>query len=136
MSRKLAREMAVKFLFQMEARGEDYRDMVDDFLEDNPLKEGDERFFRDNIEGTVANLKEIDGLIERKLVNWTISRIPKVNLAVLRNAIYELMYREDIPVSVSINEAVDLAKRFGDEESGVFVNGILGTLVRDREISR
>lgn len=136
MSRKLAREMAVKFLFQVEARGEDYRDMVDDFLEDNPLKEQDKRFFRDNIEGAMTKLKEIDGLIESKLVNWTISRIPKVNLAVLRNAVYELIYRDDIPVSVSINEAVDLAKRFGDEEAGVFVNGILGNLVRDREISR
>jgi N utilization substance protein B len=136
MSRKNARELVVKFLFQMEAREDDYKVLVEDFLEDNHMKAEDERFFMENVEGTVKNLKEIDSLIQSKLVKWTINRIPKVDLAVLRNAIYELIYRADIPVSVSINEAVDIAKKYGDDESGVFVNGILGNLVREKNINR
>lgn len=136
MSRKNARELVVKFLFQMEAREDDYKVLVEDFLEDNHMKAEDERFFMENVEGTVKNLKEIDSLIQSKLVKWTINRIPKVDLAVLRNAIYELIYRTDIPVSVSINEAVDIAKKYGDDESGVFVNGILGNLVREKNINR
>ncbi|MDD2574140.1 MAG: transcription antitermination factor NusB [Firmicutes bacterium] len=134
MSRKRARELAVQFLFQMEVRKEDHVGLMEDFLEDYPMQEEDMRFFRENIEGTVKNLRDIDILISGKLKNWTLERLPGVDLAVLRNALYEIMYRDDIPIKVSINEAVDLAKKFSDSESGVFVNGILGNLVREHDL--
>ncbi|MGI6703374.1 MAG: transcription antitermination factor NusB [Clostridia bacterium] len=134
MSRKRARELAVQFLFQMQLRKEEHTGLMEDFLEDYPMQEEDMRFFRENIEGTVQNLREIDALISGKLKNWTLDRIPGVDLAVLRNAIYEIMYRDDIPIKVSINEAVDLAKKFSDVDSGVFVNGILGNIVREHDM--
>ncbi|HOO12080.1 MAG TPA: transcription antitermination factor NusB [Bacillota bacterium] len=134
MSRKKTRELVVQFLFLLQMRKEDYTGLMEDFFEQNPMQEEDKEFFRENIEGTVQNLDRIDRLISRKLKNWTIDRIPGVDLAVLRNAIYEIMYRDDIPVKVSINEAVELAKKYSDEESGVFVNGILGNLVREHNM--
>jgi N utilization substance protein B len=134
MSRKKTRELVVQFLFLLQMRKEDYTSLMEDFFEQNPMQEEDKEFFRENIEGTVQNLDRIDRLISRKLKNWTIDRIPGVDLAVLRNAIYEIMYRDDIPVKVSINEAVELAKKYSDEESGVFVNGILGNLVREHNM--
>lgn len=134
MSRKKTRELVVQFLFLLQMRKEDYAGLMEDFFEQNPMQEEDKEFFRENIEGTVKNLDRIDRLISGKLKNWTIDRIPGVDLAVLRNAIYEIMYRDDIPVKVSINEAVELAKKYSDEELGVFVNGILGNLVREHNM--
>lgn len=134
MSRKKARELVVQFLFQMEIRQEEHTVLIQDFIEDNPMQEEDIRFFRENIDGTVTNLDRIDRLIGDKLKNWTLDRIPGVDLAVLRNALYEILYRDDIPVKVSINEAVDLAKKYSDAESGVFVNGVLGNIVREHNL--
>ena len=131
MSRKKTRELIVQFLFQMELRKENHISLMEQFLVDYPMKKEDIRFFRENIEGTMKNIEDIDIQISVKLKNWTIDRLPGVDLAVLRNAIYEIMYRTDIPVKVSINEAVDLAKRFGNTDSGMFVNGILGNIVRE-----
>lgn len=132
MSRKKSRERAVQFLFQMELRKGDYAELMEEFLEDYPMRKEDIRFFRENIEGTIQNLCVIDSLISKKLKNWTLDRIPGVDLAVLRNAVFEIIYRDDIPIKVSINEAIDLAKKFSDGDSGVFVNGILGSIVRER----
>ena len=72
------------------------------------------------------SLKEIDEIIEEKATDWTIDRISKMDLPILRVAIFEIKHREDIPVGVSINEAVELAKKFSGEESGKFINGLLG----------
>jgi N utilization substance protein B len=134
MSRKKTRELVMQFLFQMEVRKEDHAGLIEDFIEQNPMQEDDMRYFRENIEGTVNHIDSIDAMISAKLKNWTIDRIPGVDLAILRNAIYEIMYRDDVPVKVAINEAVDLAKKFSDAESGVFVNGILGNLVREHNL--
>jgi N utilization substance protein B len=134
MSRKKTRELIVRFLFQMEARREEYSGLLEVFMDENPMETADRQFFKENIQGTVKNLDEIDGIIRGKLKNWTLDRIPWVDLAILRNALYEILYRDDIPVKVSINEAVDLAKKYGDPESGVFVNGILGNIVREHKL--
>jgi len=134
MSRKKTRELVMQFLFQMEIRQEGYAGLIEDFIEQNPMQEEDMRYFKENIEGTVNHLDSIDAMISAKLKNWTLDRIPGVDLAILRNAIFEIMYRDDVPVKVAINEAVDLAKKFSDAESGVFVNGILGNLVREHNL--
>ncbi len=80
--------------------------------------------------GAEEHIEELDALIDAHSHNWSKNRISRVSLAVLRLAIYEMRYREDIPVSVSINEAVELAKKFGGEEDSSFVNGVLGSISR------
>lgn len=134
MSRRNAREAVVKFLFQMEARKEDYKELLEQFIEDNEINLQEEHFFRQNVEGVVNHLEQIDDLIQSKLIKWTTHRLPGVDLAVLRNALYEILYQEDIPISVTINEAVEIAKNYSNEDSGAFVNGILGNIVRERNL--
>ena len=77
------------------------------------------------------SLKEIDEIIETKAKSWTIDRIAKMDLPILRVAIFEIKHREDIPVGVSINEAVELAKKFGSDDSAKFINGLLGQVVEN-----
>lgn len=81
--------------------------------------------------GTVEHLDEIDALIESKLKNWKLSRISKVSLSILRMAVYELKYLADVPSSVTINEAVELAKQYASEDDYSFVNGVLGNIAKE-----
>ncbi|MBE6752326.1 MAG: transcription antitermination factor NusB [Ruminococcaceae bacterium] len=76
------------------------------------------------------NFEKIDETIEGSLVNWSLQRLPKVSLAVLRLAVAEILYNEDVPVSVSVNEAVEIAKTFGSEEDASYINGVLSTIVK------
>lgn len=79
---------------------------------------------------TVENVEEIDSKIQEFAVGWTLSRITKVSLSILRIAICEILYMDDIPVSVSINEAVELAKQYAGKEDSAFINGVLGSISR------
>ena len=126
MNRKLAREMAVCFLFQVEFQKENIKEQVEDFLDSYGDVKYDKDYFLEAINGVLNSLKEIDEIIEEKAKGWTIDRIAKMDLPILRVAIFEIRHREDIPVSVSINEAVELAKKFSSEESSRFINGLLG----------
>ncbi len=87
-------------------------------------------FAKQLYEGVKNNSEELDASISEFLSGWKINRISKVNLAVLRLAVYEIKYVEDVPVSVAINEAVELAKTYSSKEDGAFVNGILGSFAR------
>jgi len=82
-------------------------------------------FSEELVLGVCGHLRELDSLIGKASKNWRLERIAKVDRSILRLAVYELLYRDDIPPKVSINEAVDLGKKFGTEESGAFINGIL-----------
>lgn len=124
-SRKLAREMAVEFLFQIEFQKEDIKEQVEDFLDSLEQENFDKDYFFEIVNGVLNCQEEIDQMISSKAKGWTIERIAKVDLAILRVAIYEIKHREDIPLSVSINEAVEIAKKFGTDESGKFINGLL-----------
>lgn len=145
MSRRLARESAIQFLFSTDFnRNENLDDMLKDFYEsrdgaseDMPqdsLSRNDIRFAEEIIRGTIENLEKIDGLIQANTTGWTKDRIAKVDLAILRLALYEILFREDIPGSVAINEAIELAKKYSTDESGGFVNGVLGKIVRETEV--
>lgn len=141
MSRKLAREIGIKLLYQL-----DFEDMkisqetdviIKGFLEalsDETTLKGfdndDATYINNVIDGTISNLDKIDETIEKYSKEWTINRIAKVDLAILRLAIYEILFRSDIPKEVSINEAVELAKKYGSEDSKAFINGILGNVVK------
>jgi len=125
-NRKMAREMAVRFLFQIEFQKNNIKEQVENFIDSVEIEDYDKDYFLEIINGVINSLKEIDEIIESKAKGWTMERIAKMDLPILRVAIYEMKHREDIPVGVSINEAVELAKKFGTDDSSRFINGLLG----------
>ncbi|WP_371018272.1 transcription antitermination factor NusB [Pseudalkalibacillus sp. JSM 102089] len=128
MKRRHAREKAIQVLFQIDVTDTDPREALQHVLNE---EEGDE-FLSELVFGTLENLERIDEVIKENLVNWTFNRIGNVDRSVLRMASYEMVVRDDIPVNVSLNEAVELAKLFGGEESGRFVNGVLSKIIQKR----
>jgi len=126
--RKLAREMAVCFLFQVEFQKENVKEQVEDFIESYGESNYDKDYFLEIINGVLNSLKEIDEVIDNNAKDWSIDRIAKMDLPILRVAIYEMKHREDIPIGVSINEAVELAKKYGSDDSAKFINGLLGQI--------
>ncbi len=125
MTRNDARELLMQLMFQMWVR-DDYSDEIRDaFLEEH--KTGGQREYIERVlAGAVENLEDIDAKLDDISDKWKTSRMSNVDLTVLRIAAAEILYAEDIPSAVSINEAVRIAKKYGTDESGRFVNGILG----------
>lgn len=121
MKRRMAREKALQAMYQIDMSGVDSAEALENVLED----ENPDEFLQQLVEGTIANLQEIDQEISKHLERWSIDRLAKVDVNILRIGVYELMYSEDAPQNVVINEAIEIAKRFGDEKSSKFVNGIL-----------
>lgn len=132
MSRKTARETVMKYTYQMEASGEFKLDKLQYILESEGLDGPDSSFVRKSLEKMVENINDIDHSIESHLENWKMERIPKVDLAILRVAVNEINNMDEIPDSVAINEAVDMAKEYSTAESYKFINGVLGTYFRSR----
>jgi N utilization substance protein B len=102
--------------------------MVEHFCETFRPSKKSEPFFLKLVNGVLETRVEIDALIERFSKNWKINRMSCVDRNVMRIAVYELLYCQDIPAKVSINEAVDVGKKFGTEESGAFINGIMDSI--------
>jgi len=123
--RTRARELALQFLYQWDQRGEEVLEALDGFLTNGDSSPSVQDFARDLIRGVMANIATIDAKIVEVAQNWDIHRMAVVDRNVLRLAAYELIFLPDIPPKVSINEAIDLAKKFSTAESGAFVNGIL-----------
>jgi len=90
--------------------------------------EQDKEYIHNIIEGVMKEVSAIDQYIIKNSKDWTIDRMSRIDLAIMRVAIFEILYREDIPASVSINEAVELAKKYSHEDAGSFINGILGSI--------
>lgn len=124
MNRHTAREKAFKILFQLDINDNDPVEAMEAFLE---TTESD-AFLTTLVQGIAANKSEIDNIIAANLEKWTLERIASVEKTILRIAVYEMKYLDDIPVNVSINEAVELAHHYGDEKSGKFVNGVLSKI--------
>lgn len=132
MSRKSARITAFSLLYQMNATKEHAEETLALFYEENPdLPDTDKEYIENVVVGSSQHLEEIDGLIEKNLKNWTLQRVAKVNLALLRLGVYEMLYRPDIPVSVTVNEVVELSKTYDDEKGSKFVNGVLGSISKE-----
>lgn len=131
--RRDGRIIAVQILYTSEVQGKKPLDLLDEglcLIEDGPLSD----FSLAAVRGVQDNQEKIDECLQSISENWTLSRMPMVDLAVLRLAAYEILFSGDVPVSVAINEAVELAKAFGGEdESPRFVNGVLGRLARKLE---
>lgn len=130
MGRKQAREGTMKLLYQM-AVNEDFSDeAMDIYFTEYTFDELEKEYILDAVNQIKENMDSIDTYIEKHLEGWNINRIAKVDLAVLRIAVYEIIYRKDIPVQVSINEAIEIVKKYSTDESFKFINGVLGGLVR------
>ena len=128
-TRRENRVAAMQFLYMREVnRGDRISDALEAFYEtkDNPREYY--RFTEELVAGVEAHQAEIDKIIKECATNWTLERIARVDLAILRLAIFELLHREDIPPIVSINEAIDLAKTFSSGESRRFINGVLDSV--------
>ncbi|NLY44538.1 MAG: transcription antitermination factor NusB [Tissierella sp.] len=136
MGRKVAREGAMRLLFQMELN-EDYSDEAKSiFLENFEYDETETKYINESFVSIMENREMIDKYIEDNLEGWSIYRLAKVDLAVLRIAIYEILFRKDIPVEVSINEAIEIVKKYSSYDSFKFINGVLGGFVRGLEDKR
>lgn len=132
MSRRKAREAALQTLFQLDFNRIDREEALQAvYYERDDIQEPAKNYAQHLVEGALEKMTEIDKVISGATTDWKIERMPGVDRNILRLAIYELKYgSEKLPPNVVINEAVELAKLFGTEESGRFVNGILGSLVK------
>ena len=130
--RRLARELAIQFLYQCDMGGGEPEDELRLFwLTQNEVNDTVRAFATELIRGYLANRMAVDENIRKYTEHWELHRIAAVDRNILRLAIYEMVCRDDIPPVVSINEAVDIAKKFSTHESGAFVNGILDRLKAD-----
>jgi N utilization substance protein B len=131
MKRRKAREHALQILFQLDIRKEKPSAAVlKRFWVEYPPDEEIKSFSEELVKGTYKHLARINDLIHQCAKNWSLDRMAVVDRNVLRMAVYEILFRMDIPTSVSINEAIEIAKKFGTDESGAFVNGILDRVAR------
>ncbi|NEY20079.1 transcription antitermination factor NusB [Bacillus ginsengihumi] len=121
MKRRTAREKALQALFQIDMNQSTPEEAIENVLH----HQEHDPYLSDLVEGTYAHIKEIDALISDHLDKWSIDRLAKVDLNILRLAVYELKYVEDVPANVAINEALEVSKRFADERSSKFINGVL-----------
>lgn len=130
MTRRAAREEAFKVIFQVDLGKNPWTEALSRILNDLSLSEESRLFFKQLVEGTMTHLTEIDAEISKYAQDWKLDRMLSTDRNILRMSIYELKYQKDIPAGVTVNEAVELAKIYGDEDSGRFINGILGNIIR------
>lgn len=132
MTRREIRECIFCLLFQFHFyEGEEFAEQMTNFLTEKKLSETDEMEIREKIDRLTGKLSDIDEKIAANAKGWKLERIAKAELAILRLAVFEALYDENVPVGVAINEAVELAKMYGEENGYVFVNGILGKIVNE-----
>lgn len=133
MKRSAIRELAFRLIYSLEIQKlEDIEEQVELYLECNEVEENEAKeYIKDAVFGIKQNINEIQGLIEKNLkADWRIDRISKIDLSLLKLAIYEIKYKK-IPYKVAINECLELAKKYGEETSKNFVNGILASVVKE-----
>jgi N utilization substance protein B len=123
--RRKARELALMLLYELDFRPGDLSAVLREFWRDRAAPPDVRAFAEALVRGTAERCAELDGVIQTNAAHWSLARIAPVERNILRLAAYELLYRDDIPERVAINEAIELAKLYGSEESGAFVNGIL-----------
>jgi N utilization substance protein B len=126
--RRLSRELALKVLFQIDLVNTNMEEALKYNFESNELSKEVKEFTIILVRGVISNLAEIDKEIKSYTNNWSLERITNIDRNILRIAIYEILYIDNIPKSVSINEAVELAKKYSTKSSFSFVNGVLGKI--------
>ena len=132
MKRRRSREYALQILFQLELTGNKLSDQVfDEFWEDNKEEDDVKKFTHDIVSSTLENLDTIDLAIQKAAEHWVIERMAAIDRNILRAATYEILYRADIPASVAINEALEVAKKYSTIDSAPFINGILDKIAAE-----
>ena len=135
MKRSAIREIAFRLIYSLEIqKPENLEEQIELYFECNDVEENEAKeYIKDAIFGIKQNINEIQGLIEKNLkADWKIDRISKIDLSLLKLAIYEIKYKK-IPYKVAINECLELSKKYGEESSKNFVNGILASVVKEIE---
>jgi N utilization substance protein B len=136
MQRSAMRELAFKLIYEIEIKKQSEEDDLDIFLENNDILDQNViEYLKDIKEGIEKNSEEINNLIVNNLKdNWSLNRISKINLSLIKLAIYEMVYK-NLPYKVAINEVVELAKKYADESAPVFINGILASVVKEKNLN-
>ncbi|AIQ42555.1 transcription antitermination factor NusB [Paenibacillus sp. FSL R7-0297] len=146
MKRRLAREIIVQSLYQMEMNDVEVTEAVEMLIEEAADENETERVITDETElkayviahvnGVWEHKMAIDDMLEHYLKGWQMSRLSRVDRQILRLATFEMIFASDVPAKVAVNEAIDLAKHFGTDDSGKFVNGVLGKMIQDVDTLR
>lgn len=132
MTRREVREQMFVLLFQKEFYGKkEFEEQLESYFLTHDVEEKDKSYMLERLENISGHLAEIDAAISQYSKGWKIDRIGKEELAILRLAVYEAVYDEDIPVGVAVNEAVELGKKYGAEGGAAFINGMLGNIVNE-----
>lgn len=134
MSRRELREQIFKLLFRIEFNSEEeMKTQCELFFEDpeRAFDEEDTKYIQEKYDSIYSKLNEIDGLIDSKAKGWSSDRMGKVELTIIRLAVFEIMFDDDVPSKVAINEAVELAKKFGQDKSSGFINAVLAKFVEE-----
>lgn len=136
MQRSAMRELAFKLVYELEVQKEISADQLDIFIENNEITNGNVvEYLKDIKAGIEKNSEEINKLIMSNLKeNWSLNRISKINLSLIKLAIYEMLYQK-LPYKIAINEVVELAKKYADESAPVFINGILASIVKEKNLN-
>jgi len=136
MQRSAMRELAFKLVYEIEVQKDTQEDCLDIFVENNEIEDENViAYLKDIKEGISKNQEEINKLIVDNLRdNWSLNRISKINLSLIKVAIYEMLYK-GLPYKVAINEVVELAKKYADESAPVFINGILASVVKEKGLN-
>ncbi len=132
-SRHLARTLAMQSLYEWDFRGGSLKEITDYIICEFGRGINSTDFTQRLVYGTKKNLKEIDKIIQKCAPEWPLDQIAKIDKAIMRVGIFELLFSSEVPPKVAINEAVEIAKIFGSESSSKFVNGVLGTVYRENE---
>lgn len=130
MSRREARDVAFKLIFEYTFTKEKKDDMIEEYTTDMPVDDDDKAYINEVYQGVIAHYDELVKKIADNSLNFSIDRVFKVDLALMLLAIYEIEYMESIPYKVSVNEALDLAKKYSTEKSVKYVNGVLSKFAR------
>ena len=131
-TRSEARDAAFTQVFQMSMHEDDMDVILDELLKERPECETNLGYIKQIIDGVSTHKEELEELIEKNLKQgWSVSRISKTSLAIMKLAIFEMKYVEDVPAKVAINEAVELAKRYGEDGEANFVNGLLASVYKE-----
>ena len=132
MDRSLAREIAMKMLYAASLGGEEsMSEVLEQSEQADTLSNSDKTFLENLTYGVRARQQELDEIVAQYAQGWALNRLAKVDLTILRMAVYELLHMPEVPVGATINEAVELSKRFCEDKSSGFINGILGSVARD-----
>ncbi|SFC96808.1 transcription antitermination factor NusB [Clostridium uliginosum] len=132
MNRKLSREKAMELLFGMSLNADNCEETLENFIDnyEGDIKELDLTYIKRILIGVEYNKEKIDEAISANLHNWKIGRISKINLCILKLAVYEIEYNEEVPNRVAINEALEIAKKYSDEKSVSFINAVLDNILK------